>query len=205
MQRVATQRAGQQAITGAARREFAEKGYAATSIRDIAAAAGMSLSALYHYYPGKQDLLYALLDEDSTAYFTACEQELAAAGDDPAGRLEALVTATIRFRVEHPAKSSIVIHELRSLEPEQLARYRRRTHEASNLFREVIQSGVVAGEFRTPYPDDARRAVIAMCNAIGDWYRPGGPLTPDDLAERYTALALVIVEYQPRAVRRRRP
>lgn len=58
------------------------------------------------------------------------------------------------------------------------------------------------GIFLTPYPDDARRAVIAMCNAIAEWYRTEGPVSVDELVERYVALALTVVEYRPRAVRR---
>ena len=70
----------QQEIIDAAREEFVEQGYGAASIRDIAQRCGMSMSALYHYYPGKQDLLKAILDEGVEAYFDACERALAAAG-----------------------------------------------------------------------------------------------------------------------------
>lgn len=58
------------------------------------------------------------------------------------------------------------------------------------------------GLHQTEYPDNARRAVIAMCNAIAQWYRPDGPVTEDELVERYVSLALTVVEYRPRASRR---
>ncbi|MEW2133855.1 TetR/AcrR family transcriptional regulator [Streptomyces sp. NPDC005435] len=189
-------------IIEAARAEIVERGYAAVSIRDIAQRAGMSMSALYHYYPGKQALLMAILDEGVDAFFTACQEALAEAGDDPAERLEALVTATVRFRAEHPAKSAITLSEERSLEPGNQERYQRRLGESTRLFQAIVEDGVAEGLFNTPYPEDARRAIIAMCNAIGQWYRADGPLTLDDLAERYVALALTLVEYRPRAVRR---
>ena len=51
--------------------------------------------------------------------------------------------------------------------------------------------------FATRYPEDARRAIIAMCNAIAQWWRPDGPLTREDLVGRYVALALTLVEYRP--------
>ncbi|MGW4029466.1 TetR/AcrR family transcriptional regulator [Streptomyces sp. NPDC004838] len=194
--------AGHKAIIEAARAEFSEQGYGATSIRDIAQRAGVSLSALYYYYKGKQDLLVAILDEGLDAYFSACDAALEAAGEDPAERLEALVAATVRFRTGHPVKSSIVLTEGRSLEPEHLARYRENEARGSSQFREVVDQGVKEGIFLTPYPDDARRAVIAMCNAIAQWYRPDGPLTVDELVERYVSLALTVVEYRPRTARR---
>ncbi|PKT73287.1 TetR/AcrR family transcriptional regulator [Streptomyces populi] len=186
----------------AAREEFSEQGYSATSIRNIAKRAGVSLSALYYYYKGKQELLVAILDDGLDAYFGACESALREAGDDPAERLEALVAATVRFRIEHPVKSSIVLTEGRSLEPEPLARYRKNEERGTRQFREVIERGVADGVFLTPYPDDARRAVIAMCNAIAQWYRVDGEVTPEELVERYVSLALTVVEYRPRSVRK---
>ncbi|MBO1332748.1 TetR/AcrR family transcriptional regulator [Streptomyces sp. VRA16 Mangrove soil] len=199
---MSTRPAGHKAIIEAAREEFSEQGYGATSIRNIAKRAGVSLSALYYYYKGKQELLVAILDDGLDAYFGACDAALRAAGDDPAERLEALVTATVRFRIEHPVKSSIVLTEGRSLEPEHLARYRRNEERGTRQFREVIEQGLADGVFLTPYPDDARRTVIAMCNAIAQWYRADGEVTPDELVERYVSLALTVVEYRPRSVRK---
>ncbi|WP_405784972.1 TetR family transcriptional regulator [Streptomyces sp. NBC_01378] len=197
-----TRPAGHKALIEAARTEFAENGYGGTSIRDIAQRAGVSLSALYYYYKSKQDLLVAILDEGLDAYFGACESALASAGDDPAEQLEVLVAATVRFRSEHPVKSSIVLTEGRSLEPEHLARYRKNEDRGTQQFRDVVERGVQEGVFLTPYPDDARRAVIAMCNAVAQWYRPSGQVPLEELVERNVALALTVVEYRPRTVRR---
>ncbi|WP_405904109.1 TetR/AcrR family transcriptional regulator [Streptomyces sp. NBC_00656] len=194
--------AGHKAIVEAARAEFSEHGYGATSIRDIAQRAGVSLSALYYYYKGKQELLVAILDDGLDTYFGECERALSAAGEAPAEQLEALVSASVRFRSEHPVKSSIVLQEGRSLAPEHLARFRESEERASQQFRETIERGVSEGVFLTPYPEDARRAVIAMCNAIAQWYSPDGPVGIDELVERYVSLALTIVEYRPRGARR---
>ena len=197
-----TQPTGHKAIVEAAREEFAERGYGATSIRDIAQRAGVSLSALYYYYESKQELLVAILDDANDAYFRACEEALEQAGEDAAEQLEALVAATVRYRTTHPVKSSIMLTEERSLEPEHLQRFRKSEERGTQQFREVIQRGVAEGIFLTPYPEDARRAVIAMCNAVSQWYRPGGRLSEDDLVGRYVSLALTIVEYRPRTPRR---
>lgn len=186
-------RPGRQGLVSAARQEFAERGYAAASVRDIAHRAGVSLSALYYWYPGKHDLLAAILDEDLDHYFAACRDALAAGGETAAEQLAALVGATVRYRVDHPVRSSVVLSEGRSLQPEQQAAYRRRLDEAADQFRTVIERGVASGEFSTPYPDDARRAIIAACNDITQWYRPDGAIGVDELARRYADLALTIV------------
>src|ERR1044072_5415267 len=90
---------GLAAIMRSARDIFAERGYHGASIRDIAKGAGLSLSVLYYYYSGKQELLTACLDAALADYLRGCEKELAAAGDDPAARLTAFVRATVDYRV----------------------------------------------------------------------------------------------------------
>ena len=188
---------GQDALLEAARQEFSEQGFGSASIRAIAQRAGMSLSAMYHYYSAKQELLHAILDEGLDTYFAACALALAEVGEDPADRLSAVVAATTRFRAEHLARSNVLLSEERNLDPERLARYSSRHAEATNLFRHAIDAGVAAGLFLTPYPDEARRAVIAMCNAVAQWFRPDGALTLEQLVDRHVAIALTIVEHRP--------
>ncbi|WP_037570872.1 TetR/AcrR family transcriptional regulator [Phaeacidiphilus oryzae] len=188
---------GHQALLDAARTEFAERGFTGTSVRDIARRAGMSLSAMYHYYSGKDELLAALVEESSDAFFAACRSALAEAGEEPGERLSAMVAATVRYRAERRVESQLLIAEWRHLSEERREAARKRQHDGTALFQEIIEDGVAQGVFRTPYPDDARRSVIAMCNAIAQWYRVEGELSVDELASRYVELALVLVEWRP--------
>jgi AcrR family transcriptional regulator len=156
---------------------------------------------MYHYYSGKQELLHALLDEGMDRYFASVAAELTAVGGEkatPADRLGAVVAATTRFRAEHATRSNILLLEERSLEADRLEHYSRRQAEATRLFRDPIEAGIASGDFHTPYPDEARRGVIAMCNAVAQWYRPDGALTLDALVDRHVELALTLVEYRPR-------
>ena len=190
--------AGHQALLAAASAQFADRGFHAVSIREIAAAAGVSLSALYHYYPSKQALLAALLHEGMDDYQARCTEALAEAGHDPARRLAAVVGATVRYRAERSEASLLLMNEARALEPEQRERYRARQREASDRFREPIDAGVAAGVFTTPYPDDVRRSIIASCNAVAQWYHPDGPDSLDDLVEHNIFLAYTLLGYQRR-------
>lgn len=192
---------GHEALLAAARLEFAERGYGSASIRDIAHRASVSLAALYHYYGGKQELLYALLEEGMDVYDQMSADALARVGDDPAERLEALVDALVRFRCGPRGSSQLELTEGRSLNPEQHVALRVRQSAATDRFRTVIADGVAAGLFRTTQPDDARRMVIAGCNAIAQWYQPGGAIPVEELIDRYAGLALTVVEYRPRRYR----
>jgi AcrR family transcriptional regulator len=187
---------GGEAITRAARESFAECGYHGTSIRDIARAAGLSLSALYHWHPSKQDLLAALIEESTEDYSRRCDVALRDAGDDPARRLAALVRATVEYRVSRRVESTIAASEWRNLSPEHRQRLDGVRHAASRRWADLVDDGVARGAFRCEHPDDARRAVIAACNAIAQWYEPEGGLAVEDLVERYTAIALRIVDHR---------
>ncbi|XVQ10088.1 TetR/AcrR family transcriptional regulator [Spirillospora sp. CA-255316] len=192
---------GLAAIMRAAREIFAERGYHGASIRDIAKGAGLSLSALYYYYASKQELLHALLEDALADVFRSCETALAAAGDDPAARLAAFVGATVEYRVRRPVDSLLALREIRNLEPERLERFVERRDALPRLLREIIDDGVACGVFATPYPDEAQRAIVAMSNAVAQWYQPSGQLSVTDLVERYVHMSLMLVQYRPPAAK----
>lgn len=188
---------GREAITRAARESFAERGYHGSSIRDIAARAGLSLSALYHWHTGKQELLTVLIEESTEEYFRRCDDALRDAGDDPAARLAALVRATVEYRVSRQVESTIAATEWRNLAPADRERLDGLRAAASRLWADLVADGVARGVFRCEHPDDARRAVVAACNAIVQWYEPDRGLAVPDLVDRYTAIARRIVDCRP--------
>jgi AcrR family transcriptional regulator len=190
---------GRTLIASTALKAFSELGYHGVSIRDIAQAAGVSMSALYHYYPSKQDLLYALLQNGIDDYYVICRRALEAAGEDPLARFDALVAATIEYRAHHRIESNLMLSELRNLDVELQEQLRVPQEDATVNLTKIIAAGISGGVFTTPYPDDARRAVLAMCNAIARWYDPNGPVPLGELIVRYQHLARVLVGYRPPA------
>ncbi|MBP2366233.1 TetR/AcrR family transcriptional regulator [Pseudonocardia parietis] len=187
---------GRDAITAAARESFAERGYHGTSIRDIARRAGLSLSALYYWHPSKQHLLAALVEEITHDYFRRCDLALRETGDDPADRLCALVRVTVEYRVSRRVESNIANLEWRNLEPENRERLAGLRRAATGLWADIISDGVARGAFHDEHPDEARRAIVAACNAIAQWYEPDGEITLPELADRYAGIALRIVDHR---------
>jgi len=187
---------GREAIATAAREVFQERGYHGASIRDIARRAGLSLSALYYWHPSKQDLLAALIQENTLDYFSRCDEALADVGPDPAARLAALVGATVLYRVERQTESNISNREWRNLEPEYAERLKELRVKASTIWSDIVDAGVEQGIFHCDDPVDARRAAQAACNAIAEWYRPEGAVTPDELVDHYVRIVLRIVDHR---------
>lgn len=201
--RVAQRANGLEAITAAARDVFVERGYHGASIRDIAARAGVSLSALYYWHASKQDLLAALVAESREDYLHACRAQLAVVpDDDPVGQLTALVSATVRYRVRRQAESELSAREWRHLEGPHQAELEGLRTAAGRLWDAVIERGVRLEVFTCDFPDDSRRTIQAACNAISQWYDATGPVDVEELVERYVAIALRVVQPVPRGAER---
>jgi AcrR family transcriptional regulator len=183
------------ALIGAAVEVMAVHGYHGTSVRDIAAAAGTSPAILYHHFGSKQTLLATLLDRGLDVLIAVTEQALDLAGDDPADRLRAIVEAHMRMHMESQRESLLGNSELRALEPGWLRVVVAKRDVQQRIFDRVVRDGVRRGVFATPHAEDAARFVTAACTAVAAWYRPAGPLGPDEIVRRHQEIALDAVRF----------
>jgi len=172
-------------VRDAARRLFARHGYAAVSMRQIAAEVGLQVGALYAYTPDKQALLADLLRSHM-------EELLAAWQDDPArpalDRLQAFLRFHIQTSLERPEAVFLSYMELRNLEADnraEIAALRRRYEDALEA---ILVAGMAQGSMRIPDSRLATMALIAMLTGITNWYREGGRLDQDRVASVYWEL-----------------
>ncbi len=166
-------------IREAALKLFARNGYAAVSMRQIAAQVGVQAGALYNYTPDKQSLLYHLMRNHMEQLLEAY-QSLAAC-DDPIDALHQFVGFHIRFHLQRPDEVFIAYMELRNLTPENFAEIEalRRTYE--DALEGILRDGQRVGDFSVSDTKIATLAVIAMLNGVMTWYRAGGRLSLDQV------------------------
>ncbi|MFC0315660.1 TetR/AcrR family transcriptional regulator [Gordonia phosphorivorans] len=179
----------------AALEAFAEHGYHGTTVRDIAARAGLSVPGLYHHYPSKQSLLQGLSELTMEELLGRSEAALAEAGPSPLARFEALVESLLRFHMYRRAQAFVGSTEVRSMDPEYRAIYIGHRTRQQRMVDDAVDDGVAAGIFTTEFPHDAARALSTMCVGVSTWYRPGGGQTPEQLVERNLVLARDLVGY----------
>lgn len=171
---------------------FAEHGYHGTSIRDVAAAAGLSVPGVYHHFRSKQDILRALMDTTMAELLGRSRAALEDAGPDPAARFDAVVEAFVRFHMFRRPQAFVGSSEIRSLTDENRTAVVARRDEAQALLEEAVADGVAAGVFAADHPDHAgevARAVSSLCVGVASWYRADGPLGPDEVVARHLQLA----------------
>lgn len=166
-----------------------EKGYDGASIREIASRAGLSVPGLYHHYPSKQALLVGLTNAVMRELLDRSHAAVAEAGPTPGERFDAVIESLLRFHMYRREQAFVASRETRSMEPESRKAYIALRDEQQEMLDDIVREGVAAGLFRTPFPEDASRAVVTMCVAVSTWYREDGPLSPDELVERYLAIA----------------
>ena len=183
---------GRAVVLDAAVDNFQRRGYHGTSMRDIARGAGITVASIYHHFPSKQDILQDIMSR-SLQDVIGSTRKAVLAESTPSGQLRALMGAWVAFHTTRQAEALIGASELRSLDKGGRRLVVALRDEQEQLFHDVIERGVELGEFGTPYPREAARAIINMGYSIAAWYHVGGDVTPEEMARRYAELALALV------------
>jgi AcrR family transcriptional regulator len=176
----------------AAVQAFAERGYHATTTRDIAGRAGMSPAALYIHYKTKEELLYQISKVGHQRSLALLGQARDAGGT-AAERLAGAVRVFVRWHAEYHTTGRVVQYELGALGPEhytEIVALRRRSEDA---IRSIIKDGVTDGEFDVPDVSGTTLAVLSLCIDVARWFNPGGRRTPDEVGALYADLVLRMV------------
>jgi AcrR family transcriptional regulator len=191
-----------EAIPGLARREaileaatalFAESGYHAVGMRAIADAVGVRSSSLYHHFPSKQALLAAIASEAThefvTSYVTVLESDAPAAE-----RVAEVLRAQVVFYWQHRLSRQVGLTNLRELKEDDRELYdsihddlRSYQHAITKAIEDGLQAGVFTAKGD---PKLLSTAVVAMVLGVNDWFREGGELTIEQVADRYAAIVV---------------
>lgn len=171
---------------------FAEKGFTATTTRDIAARAGMSPAAVYVHHDTKESLLFTVsIDGHRSAL------DVVRAGDDPAAappeRLRRMVHDFSAWHASHSRVGRIVQYEFDALTPEHRAEVARLRRAIEGQVQEVLEAGVSSGDFDVDDVRGTARAILSLSIDLLRWFSPDGPQTPHDVATLHSALALRMV------------
>lgn len=181
-----------QRILAAGTALFAERGYAASSMRELAERAGVALSASYYHFPGKRDVLLAIMDE-AMEHLERGALDVLALDLPPLERLPALVHAHVRVHLEEPQRARVADGELRSLDTESRDRIVAVRDRYESYFRSLLKEGIEAGDFdRSLDVPVVAMAIITMGTATVEWWHPGGRLSIDQTASVLSRLAVAM-------------
>lgn len=174
-----------EAIVEAAARLYARRGFQGASVADLAKACGTSKALIYHYFPSKDDILHEVMAAHLDALVDAADDAMQTG--DARERLKALTLAFMRLYVGAQDSHKVLLNELDNLPParriEVVGKQRRIIAVVETLVREIRP--------------DANPAVLplsmlffGMINWTHTWFRPGGRMTAERLADLAVDMAL---------------
>jgi len=171
-----------------AARVFADQGYHSTTMRDLAAASGMSLAGMYYYVPGKEELLARVQERCFTRVLAGAERAIAARTTDPIDRLQAFIRHHVAFFAAHMPEMKVLSHEAASLSGERLRRIQTIKRRYVNVLEGLLKEAVP----EEPPLDRSAAAYLlfGMMNWIYTWYDPAGPIDPERLGGLVTRIFL---------------
>ncbi len=172
---------------------FLEHGYDHASMGDIAKAAGLGKSSIYHHVSGKEELLERGLDRALDALFAALNEPEASTG--PAiDRLRTMIRRTIEIMCDQLAEVALLLRIRGNTEAERTVLKRRR--ELDRTMGRLVEQAIAEGDLRDDLdPALVSRLVFGMSNSVVEWYRPGGSVRPQHIVDSITTIVFEGLEH----------
>jgi AcrR family transcriptional regulator len=182
---------------------FAQRGLRATTVRDIADAAGILSGSLYHHFDSKESMVDEILRGFLDSLFGRY-RAIVARDEGPRPTLEAVVVASFEAIDQQHDAVAIYQNEARYLaEHERFGYIRDRLIEFRTLWQTILRDGIADGSFRADLDVDLAYRFLRDTVWVGvGWYRPGGPLPVDTVAQQYLSIVLDGIATRRRPVRR---
>lgn len=185
-----------QTVLMAALKLFAEKGYAAASMRDIASEVGVKPASIYSHYSSKEQILVELLEVGHREHYQQVSRAVASvAAESPDRRLAAFMRAHVGMHAHYPMLATVVNTELHSLSAEAVKPILAVRQQSEALMAGIVDDGIEAGVFDVPHEWLALAVIGGMGLRVASWYTPDFELSPEAIAEVYVEYALRVLGF----------
>jgi AcrR family transcriptional regulator len=183
-------------IVEAATAQFFERGFHGASMKELADDAGLRSATIYYHFPNKEAMLVEIM-RSTLVDLTAAVRAAVASPADPVAALDAAVTAHILFHVERHREVFLCDAELRALGPDARTEIVGLRDDYEEIFRSTLRTGHERGVLVVPDVELVTRSLLASCSGVAFWFRPGGPMTVEEVAAAYVALFLRALQGRP--------
>lgn len=168
---------------------FREKGYNGTSLEDIADRIGFTKPAIYYYFDSKEDLLFSIVESVVSGALERVER-IRAQELPPLERMHAILVENTRVVLEHLDENTAFYNERGLLSPERERMVRDIERSYTKVIRDTYAEGVATGDLLDIDPTVAVSTLLGATIWVYRWFRPGGRLSIERVAEDVAELLL---------------
>jgi len=169
---------------------FEQNGYPRTSVEDIVDAAGLTKGAFYHHFQSKEEVLEIIHNDYVDAQVKLCEKFIGQY-TDPREQLAQITRSTIIGLGEYRAHVSVYLQDRRFLTGVRRDNVTTKRNQVDRIFTGIIERGAASGVFREDVdPKLVAFGLIGMYAWVINWWRPGGPLSLEEVADQYVEIIL---------------
>jgi AcrR family transcriptional regulator len=179
-------------LVAAAADAFADRGFHATTTRELAERAGLSAAAVYFHYRAKNELLFAISDAGHRDVLDHVQAALDAA-QDPVQRVHDFVAAHTDWHARNQPVARVIEYELAALSAPQYARIRELRRRFAQLLGAELERGAASGVFAISNVEGTTTALLSLGIDVARWYSPARGGDPAQLGRFYGELALRLV------------
>lgn len=171
---------------------FAQRGYAGTSVRDIASGTGIRAASIYAHFASKEHVLAAICRLGIEAHLRATRGAIAQSPPDPTSQLDAWVRAHVGLHARQPMLSVVANAELHMLSQELGAEVFALRKQSEGVLVGILERGVATGAFDLPDVWLAAAAIAGSGLRVAFWYQPSYPRPIEEIQAIYAQMALRI-------------
>lgn len=177
----------------AAVQAFAERGYHATTTRDISTRVGLSPAGVYVYYKSKEELLHRICQVSHTHSLAAIRAAARRSPDDPVDQIGSVIGDFAAWHARYHIPARVIAYELAALSPEHYDEIVGMRHQIDLVVRSTLEQGVASGVFDVADVVGTARALLSLTIDVARWYRSSGRQAPEDIGRLYADLAVRMV------------
>ncbi len=174
-------------VLAAAVQLFAEYGYHAAPLRDIARIAGIQAASIYYHYANKEALLVEIM-ETHMRTLNANLERILREQRDPLQRLHEAIANHIRLHTTYKREFFIIDTEIRALDGDKRGYILSLRDRYEFLLQELLRDGMEQQVFRRSDVKVSSYAIIAMCTEVATWFRPDGRLGVQQVIDIYSQI-----------------
>ncbi len=168
---------------------FKQRGYAATSMRDLAAELGIEAASLYHHIKSKEEILETICF-DLAAKFSNAIAEVNDIYFNAEEKLRMAIKNHVQIITQNTNQSAVFLQEWRNLSEPQLGEFMKLRDAYENGIRVILKDGMNEDVFDDVDEKFASLTILSTVNWINEWYNPNGKMNAEEIAKKLSDFIL---------------